>query len=169
MKKILLLVLCTLVITGHSLAQLKEKEPRHTLHLNVGTLVLYGAATFNYEGQIATSDGFIKRSYIRVRGGLWGAWAASGLYGQAGLTGLTGAGNSHFEMHLGIASMFEVMEEEIIYFQGGSEIRSKDVDYLTTYPSASLGYRYQKPTGHFIFRAGIGWPDGVYLGLGVRF
>jgi len=33
----------------------------------------------------------------------------------------------------------------------------------------SIGYRMQKPNGHFIFRTGVGWPEALYIDLGVSF
>ncbi|MFT5057228.1 MAG: hypothetical protein ACI80H_001952 [Pseudoalteromonas distincta] len=37
--------------------------------------------------------------------------------------------------------------------------------YSLRLPS-SIGYGYQKPDGHLVFRTGITSPDGVYLALG---
>ncbi|WP_416866433.1 MAG: hypothetical protein ACMVP2_01520 [Imperialibacter sp.] len=33
----------------------------------------------------------------------------------------------------------------------------------------NVGYRYQKPDGNFLFRAGIGTPEGGYLSVGIAF
>lgn len=33
----------------------------------------------------------------------------------------------------------------------------------------SYGYRYQKETSRFLFRAGLGSPEAVYMGIGFRF
>ncbi len=33
----------------------------------------------------------------------------------------------------------------------------------------SLGYRYQKPKGNFLFCYGIGYPESIYLSLGAAF
>ncbi len=36
-------------------------------------------------------------------------------------------------------------------------------------PAGSIGYRFQKAEGGFIFRTGIGFPDGLYVSAGFRF
>ena len=42
--------------------------------------------------------------------------------------------------------------------------------YYDIFPlSGSIGYRMQKPNGHFIFRTGVGWPEALYIDLGVSF
>ncbi|MEQ8238588.1 MAG: hypothetical protein RIA69_05205 [Cyclobacteriaceae bacterium] len=64
--------------------------------------------------------------------------------GLAGLTFLLGRKNNHFETSLGGFI--------------GSEI----------WPIASLGYKYQKPEGGFIFRSNIG-TLGIGIGLGYAF
>ena len=62
---------------------------------------------------------------------------------------LFGEGNSHFEIlggwHHGISEWYDFLP------YGGS-----------------VGYRYQKPQGGFIFRAGIGYTEGISIGIGVR-
>ncbi len=37
------------------------------------------------------------------------------------------------------------------------------------WPAANIGYRYQKPGGHFVFRTGGGWPEAAYISLGFAF
>lgn len=63
---------------------------------------------------------------------------------------LTGKGKSHFEItggwHYGFSEWY---------------------DFLPI--GGSVGYRYQKPEGGFIFRTGIGYTEGLYVGIGVRF
>jgi len=39
----------------------------------------------------------------------------------------------------------------------------------TLYPSFTLSFRYQKPLGEFVLRAGIGFPDLIHLSLGYCF
>ena len=61
-------------------------------------------------------------------------------------TYLLGQGNSHFETALGIGIITASADiEEIDEEFSGSDI----------YGTATLGYRYQKPTGGVIFRAGF--------------
>jgi hypothetical protein len=35
--------------------------------------------------------------------------------------------------------------------------------------SSTIGWRIQKPNRHFIFRTGISWPEGAYLGFGYSY
>ncbi|MFT6149445.1 MAG: hypothetical protein ACJAUH_002137 [Saprospiraceae bacterium] len=40
---------------------------------------------------------------------------------------------------------------------------------MNLYPSGTLDYRYQKSNDRFVFRTGAGFPDIIYLSLGVAF
>lgn len=51
----------------------------------------------------------------------------------------------------------------------GGFVFSLDKDYDIFPLSGSVGYRMQKPTGHFIFRTGVGWPEALYIGIGASF
>ena len=62
---------------------------------------------------------------------------------------LTGVDKSHFEAAIGMSYFME----------------KEDNRYLT--PAVSFGYRLQKPGGRFIFRTGLGYPEGLYVGFGV--
>ena len=65
---------------------------------------------------------------------------------------LKGKGKNHFEVNLGVRTIF-----------------AKQLDYSCFfYPIANLGYRYQKPSGGFLFRALAG-TDGITLGVGLAF
>jgi hypothetical protein len=44
----------------------------------------------------------------------------------------------------------------------GQRQRSNKVDFNMV---GSLGYRYQKPTGNFVFRSGVGYPNPFILDL----
>ena len=81
--------------------------------------------------------------------------------------------NSHTELGLGLGTLFdkqgygiEVSNTSIPH--AGNEKPSR-LNHTTITPAANIGYRYQKPSGGFVFRTGIGFPDGVYLSLGFAF
>jgi len=74
--------------------------------------------------------------------------ASSYIMAQFGL--LTGAKKHHLEASAGLVKSFD-----------------KDYDIFPL--SATIGYRIQKPQGHFIFRTGVGWPETLYFGLGLSF
>lgn len=44
-----------------------------------------------------------------------------------------------------------------------------DISNFLAYPNIDLGYRFQKPNRGFIYRAGIGFPEAVYLSIGYAF
>jgi len=71
-------------------------------------------------------------------------WSAGGYGGSAAITMFTGKRNGHFECNAGV-------------FAGVDKFN----DFLIL-PIANIGFRYQKPTGGFIFRTYAG-----YLILGV--
>ena len=103
----------------------------------------------SYERMIFSNpESFIKSSWIGIGGGL-----VAEFFGDEGIalktfyTGLTGANNNHLEFNLGIT-----------YMSGVSS---------TVTPLATVGYRYQKANGHFLFRIGGGWPENVFLSLGL--
>jgi hypothetical protein len=73
------------------------------------------------------------------------------LGGLAGLTFLLGRNNNHFETSLGV-------------FVGSYF----DANGLEGYPIITIGYKYQKPEGGFIFRSNIG-TLGIGVGLGYAF
>ncbi|HLF34947.1 MAG TPA: hypothetical protein VI583_11960 [Cyclobacteriaceae bacterium] len=60
----------------------------------------------------------------------------------------------HFEIDAGIDYRFNMQA-----FIPGESV----------WPLFNLGYRYQKDKGGLLFRTGIGWPDGLFLGLGFTF
>ena len=63
---------------------------------------------------------------------------------------LTGAKNNHLEASLGVTSLL-------------------NESYKIFPISTSIGYRRQKPGGHFIFRTGVAWPEALYVGIGASF
>lgn len=88
-------------------------------------------------------------TFVKVGIGSMVYWedASSYILGQYGI--LTGVKKHHLEASAGF-------------------VKSLDEYYI--FPlSGSIGYRIQKPNGHFIFRTGVGWPEALYFGLGVSF
>ena len=87
-----------------------------------------------------------------VKAGYGGAayWEGESSYilGQFGI--LTGVNAHHFEASAGLLKSFD--------------------EHYDMFPLCGvIGYRIQKPGGHFIFRTGVGWPEALYVGLGVSF
>ena len=92
------------------------------------------------------NHGLINGSYLY-------SWEFDGIFLGPQLVYLTGKRKGHLE--LGIGPTFRV---------------TKQLNYdHTVLPNAHLGYRYQKQGGNFIFRAGLGFPAGLYVGVGLAF
>ena len=103
----------------------------------------------SYERMIISNpESFITSSWLGIGGGIVAEWFGDdGLAFKAFYTGLTGPNNNHLEFNLGITYMSEVS--------------------TTVTPLATVAYRYQKANGHFLFRIGGGWPENVFLSLGL--
>jgi hypothetical protein len=88
-------------------------------------------------------------TFVKVGYGGMVYWEGSDSYilGQYGI--ITGVKKHHLEASAGFVKLLD--EYDIFPLSG------------------SIGYRFQKPKGHFIFRTGVGWPEALYFGLGVSF
>jgi len=118
-----------------------------------------GAYSFilgSYERMIISNpESFITSSWLGIGGGYAAEFfGGEGLAFKAFYTGLTGANNNHLEFNFGLTYMSGV---------------SYSVHPLATRitPLATVAYRYQKANGHFLFRIGGGWPENVFLSLGL--
>lgn len=133
---------------------------------------LWGTFNLNYERQIGITGRKIFQSYgVRFGGGYWSTWGSTGSHYIITPTFLSGRGNNHFESALGGTLLYDKSSYEIgvsnaEYF--GEPIPSR-TEYMNIYPAGSLGYRFQKPDGKFIFRTGVGFPDVVYISFGAAF
>ena len=96
--------------------------------------------------------------------GLFYTSSVKGMTYLATIGGLVGKKNSFLEFGLGCR-----------YLNGTETVTSgwtgdkRDRDYQEFIPAATLGYRYHKLGGNFIFRSGIGYPELYYLSLGFCF
>ena len=113
-----------------------------------------GAYSFilgSYERMILSNpESFITSSWLGIGGGYGGeAFGGEFIALKAFYTGLTGAKNNHLEVNFGITYMYSKYSSSIVT------------------PLATIGYRYQKANGHFLFRAGGGWPENIFLSLGL--
>jgi hypothetical protein len=104
----------------------------------------------------------------------WAFWAENGSTYYSALNWIWGKGKNHLETSLGLSVLFEsssykigVSNSKVIY--GGSGIEPSRLEYTLPLPSGNIGYRFQKPDSNFIFRTGIGWPEALYIGVGVSF
>lgn len=129
-----------------------------TFHKNViyGTLgigPIYGTILGNYERLISQPvNSFISAIGIRACGGFWALWEETGTNYFSALTVMTGRRASHLEAGAGLLLRH-------FSYDGFNQLL----------PAGNIGYRLQKQDGHFVLRAGAGWPEAGYVSLGFCF
>jgi hypothetical protein len=134
-----------------------EKKPfknivrnSNAIYTNIGIGGLYFTATAYYERKITQSS--MASTFIKAGVGGYALWGEGGYYVLTQYGILTGSKKNHFELAAGVN-----------YFINGDLKGQK-------YPfSGTLGYRFHKPDGNFIFRTGVSWPEAVYVGFGFSF
>jgi len=135
--------------------------------------------TGNIERMILeTRKNMFKSIWVKAYAGAYAYWGGSGqLYGLS-LNSLSGTGNSHLELNLGLLcgydkSDWQMALSEYNYFvstYGPDEVdKPKIQDYVRFGPGLAVGYRYQAPGGHFVFRTGLGFPEVIYISIGSAF
>lgn len=149
---------------------------KNVVYGTLGTAVVIGVATINYERMIGESKTkFITSYWLRVGFGeyyIFGSNIGGGPYFTTGLTGLTGKNNRHFEFNIGLSSLLDHEEYDRdyeAYIAGWTTSEPQKSEYRTTVPSVGIGYRFQKPDGKFVFRTGYAFPEFVYLSVGFCF
>lgn len=133
--------------------QLELIEPETLFNAIYGSIGIGGIATYMgyYERILGEKNKNTHlATFLRVG---YGGYTQLGVGGpiflaEAGF--ITGAQNAHFEGALGINSFI-----------------SGDLQGIT--PAGSIGYRWQKTGRNFIFRTGAGYPEALYIGLGLSF
>ncbi|SFT74005.1 hypothetical protein SAMN05216474_2066 [Lishizhenia tianjinensis] len=155
MKNKATLLLSLLLISPLNFSQEREQEIivkdyyPNAVYGSLGIGGLYFTATGFYERTLSYNGRL--RTFAKVGVGGYALWGIGGVYGMGHLGLLTGANNNHLELSAGYNR----------FFTG---------DLQGDYPlSGTMGYRFQKPDGLFIFRTGVSFPEAVYLGLGFSF
>jgi hypothetical protein len=161
MKKFCLLSLALILFNTSGKAQEKgeTKISKHNLYLELGTNYYVSSVSLNFEKYIFSSKSGETNFYGRV--GLGGSsvyWHHAGWGGLGGLTMITNStGSGHFELSGGVFVGYEPSAPAV---EGPGD--------LFVIPLLDLGFRYQKPGNHFIFRAKVGIL-GIGIGLGYAF
>jgi len=144
LTKLFLLVLFFFTSLSQTFGQAELETNRNAIHLIPGTGIFWYTVTLSYERKIK------ERSFIRAGAGLLrGHDEDSGEYLFAQYGYILGKNNHHFEISAGPAFIRTTWN---------------DIPF-----SASGGYRFQKPNGWFIFRAGAAYPELYFLSAGVAF
>jgi len=82
--------------------------------------------------------------------------AGEGYYVNPSVVNVFGAGNSHLEIDVGL----KIMVTNSIDNPSFSE---------SVIPDLFMGYRYEKPSGDFVFRVGNNYPTFINIGIGCKF
>lgn len=126
------------------------KPKNNAIYFTLAPDLVFWAAGLYYERIMYTWE----KGKLFARAGYQG-WAiiiaegGDAIIFQPGI--ITGTNTGHFEAAL-----------------GATYITSSENDGFFA-PAVSVGYRRQKPGKRFLFRAGIGYPDGIYVSLGTSF
>ena len=177
------IVISAVFIPRFSVAQetkTTSAEPKmcsNAIYGSVGIGGLYFPATIYYERML--KQNMWNRgisSFAKVGIGTAAHWEGHSEYflGQYGM--LTGREKNHFEASIGFVYFYRgdmysgsrTTSTTININEDGTYniIEEKTSVSALSLLSGSIGYRYQKPKGHLVFRTGIGWPEAVYVSLG---
>lgn len=125
---------------------------KNTIHGSIGTLLLLNTVNVFYDRILTENYSYNKfTTFARAGYSSFYTFSMAGpSYGsfitiEGGI--LLGSGFSHFEAAVGATLQ----------------------DYHQTLPAFSLAYRGQRPGNALMFRAGIGVPEFIFVGLGFSF
>jgi hypothetical protein len=160
----LLIVIFFLIIIPKAFSQVKSSDfaglKRNSVYGTAGILIedMYGNITANYERILFTfPKSFVQAIQLRAGAGPWVAWMSDGVNFFSVMSLLMGKSNSHLETGMGV----------IFTYHPDTDIWAPIVN--DRHIAGNIGYRYQKPGGWFVFRTGLGWPEGMYLSFGYCF
>jgi len=145
---------------------------KNTIFVTVGSFGTLGCLNLNYERHILKTNTFILSSlWLRAGGGYWFDWSDNGSQYFISAVGMMGRKNSHLEYGMGITSLYDKLgyKYELLDYNAGygNGVEPTKWDNTDIKPIFNIGYRYQKPNGHIVFRGGIvSVPVTIYLSLG---
>lgn len=169
MKHRILLIIFSVIITVSGFGQTNllvsfyDKPPKNALFITFGLRPGFKTFMGQYERVIIGRSAFLFNSVgINLGIGSINEWEqyknGVGTISSAYIYTYFGKKATHLDINAGLVYTFP---ESIREF--GSERPE------TLYPSFKVSFRYQKPLGIFVLRAGIGFPDLVHLSLGYCF
>lgn len=160
----LLIVIFSLIIFPKVFSQEMSSDvtelKKNSVYVTAGILIenMYGNVTANYERTLVIfPKSFIQAIQLRAGAGPWVAWMSDGVNFFSIMSLLMGTGNSHIETGMGVLFTYHPDIK-----QWAPIVNDKHI-------AGNIGYRFQKPGGWFVFRAGLGWPERNYLSLGCCF
>ncbi len=167
-----------LLLNSQAYAQEQQpanKQPgfkKNSIQATAGAVGLIAGYSLSYERWLLTSkQSALVGLWTKIGAGGWVSWTSGGPHQSLMLGTMTGKRNSHLELNMGLARMFDrnsynAAKDVSDYYADPPPAKS---NYVAIRAAGSLGYRYQKPTGRFIFRVGGGFPETLYLGIGGAF
>jgi len=126
---------------------------KNSIQTNLNSVVLQSSCSINYERILWQKQ---KVAYLTKIGmGKYSGWASEGSYLIAKGGALIGKSYHRLELAGGV-----------IWYNARftGERRLKDLN-----PIFNAGWRFQNPNKHLSFRAGLSFPEGIYLGVGFSF
>ena len=159
---VLFCIAAVLCIQLHAQPQARTGATRNTIYVSGGTRITFVSASFGYERLLIVNPAF--QLAARANIGTYmkimvdeGAFVSSSLvtlHGKRYHLSETGLGACLFRSQFGFAK-----EENGVY---------TEVPYKW-YPAVYMGYRYKNPRKHYMFKAGVGWPEQISAGIGISF
>lgn len=186
LQKLLLPILSTILFfpaqaQNHNSKSVSHHTKNVSVYGNFGYYVVYGTVSLNVEAKVWSRNRDLGRSiWVKAYASRW--YGALGYEdgGPAYLVGgvyLAGRSEHFFEAMLGATYIYNKISYNNLKGEYDYErVHNPDVpppfseplksDYIYFLPAGSAGYRYQPINGNFLFRAGFGFPDALYVSIG---
>lgn len=144
-----------------------KPESKNAIYVAAGTWIIVFSGTVNYERMLLHLGRKESTTlYLRAGYGKWAVWTSGGIGGilSANLVFFTSA--SHLEAGFGAVMLYDRNKyEDVLEFAPPASKK----DAMIYNPCINLGYRYQQPGRHSVFRIGLSYPEGAYGALGFAF
>jgi len=102
----------------------------------------------------------------------WGAPSYTGAQFLVQFIMLHGRASNYIEYGIGLGSWYQQTgynNAKESYENGHSLILPQTGEYIEFFPAVNFGYRYQKSGYSPVFRVGIGYPEILYVSIGISF
>lgn len=149
-----------------------DNEKKNVIYGNIGFVPVWGVINVAYERRILkTNSAFVNSLWAKVGGGYWVEFSSGGPHALAGITALSGTGNHHLETSLGFVSLYDYSDykKDLQSYEIVGNLKPSRGDYLDNHVAGGIGYRFQNLESGFVVRAGLSFPEAIYVGLGFCF